>query len=353
MSRISLTGLRKAYGSTLVLEDLDLEIEHGELLVLLGPSGCGKTTTLRMIAGFIDPTAGRIVVGDRDLTHVPSYDRNIGVVFQNYALFPHLTVFENVAFGLRRRKVAENAVRAKVEAALGMVQMGQLAARMPRELSGGQQQRVAIARATVISPDVLLLDEPLSNLDAKLRLSIRQEIRRLQRALGITTIFVTHDQEEAMSIADRIVVMQSGRVQQVGAPDQVYAAPANRFVAEFIGGANFIEGVVAADGLFRSLSGLELATGLIDAACRSVVIRPEAASLSRGETPSGDNVFPAEVRVRTYLGAGALFDVRLQSGDTMSVFVGSGGAPDEMEALRTVREVFVRIPPYAVRGILT
>ena len=217
------------------LEGFSLDVEQGELLSLLGPSGCGKTTTLRSVAGFIRPDAGRILINGRDYTHLPPNRRDIGLVFQSYALFPHLTVFNNVAFGLRMRRTRKAEVRRRVANALEMVGLDAFAKRRPAQLSGGQQQRVALARATVIEPQVLLLDEPLSNLDAKLRVDMRQEIRRLQQQLGITTLYVTHDQVEAMSISDRVVVMNQGQIEQIGTPESIFAAPETVFVADFMG----------------------------------------------------------------------------------------------------------------------
>jgi ABC-type Fe3+/spermidine/putrescine transport system ATPase subunit len=245
VTAVRLENLTKLYGETAAVDGVSLEVGEGEFLVLLGPSGCGKTTTLRLVAGFVEATRGAIRLGGRDVTRVPPHRRNIGLVFQNYALFPHLSVFENVAFGLRRRRVAEPEVAVRVRRALGLVRLEGFETRLPRELSGGQQQRVAIARAVAIEPDVLLLDEPLSNLDAKLRLEVRSELRRLQKTLTITTIMVTHDQDEAMAVADRLAVMDGGRIQQVGAPAEVYRSPANRFVASFIGRGNFMEAVSA------------------------------------------------------------------------------------------------------------
>ena len=217
------------------LERFNLGVEQGELLSLLGPSGCGKTTTLRSVAGFIQPDAGRIVIDGRDYTRLPPNQRDIGLVFQSYALFPHLTVFDNVAFGLRMRRISRDKIRSRVANALEMVGLEAYAKRRPAQLSGGQQQRVALARATVIEPQVLLLDEPLSNLDARLRVDMRQEIRRTQQQLGITTLYVTHDQVEAMSISDRVVVMNQGEIEQIGAPENIFAAPETPFVADFMG----------------------------------------------------------------------------------------------------------------------
>src|SRR5437868_6767124 len=258
MARLQLTGLTKMYGDFRAVAGVDLDIAQGELVVLLGPSGCGKTTTLRMIAGFITPTAGEIRLGGSDITRQPPWKRSTGLVFQSYALFPHLSVADNVAFGLRMRKLAQLEIAAKLTQVLRLVRLEGLANRLPRELSGGQQQRVALARALVIEPDVLLLDEPLSNLDAKLRAEVRVEIRELQRKLGLTTIMVTHDQEEAMTMADRLVVMSHGKVQQIGSQRDLYEHPVNTFVAGFVGRTNFLRGRVESPGLFRSESGLPI-----------------------------------------------------------------------------------------------
>ncbi len=244
MARLQLTGLTKMYGDFRAVSDVNLDIGQGELMVLLGPSGCGKTTTLRMIAGFVAPTAGEIRLGGNDITRQPPWKRNTGLVFQSYALFPHLSVADNVAFGLRMRKLSPSEIAAKLTEALRLVRLEGLAERLPRELSGGQQQRVALARALVIEPDILLLDEPLSNLDAKLRHEVRVEIRELQKKLGLTTVMVTHDQEEALTMADRLVVMSNGRVQQVGSQRDLYENPANTFVAGFVGRTNFLRGRV-------------------------------------------------------------------------------------------------------------
>ena len=226
------------------LKQFSLEVEQGELVSLLGPSGCGKTTTLRSVAGFIQPEAGQIVINGRDYTRLPPNQRDIGLVFQSYALFPHLTVFYNVAFGLRMRRIQKKEVYSRVSNALEMVGLQAFADRRPAQLSGGQQQRVALARATVIEPQVLLLDEPLSNLDAGLRVDMRQEIRRLQQQLGITTLYVTHDQVEAMSISDRVVVMNRGAIEQTGTPESIFAAPETAFVADFMGFDNHFQAEV-------------------------------------------------------------------------------------------------------------
>lgn len=248
---LCLEGINKRYGLIEVISNLNLEVRKGELIALLGPSGCGKTTTLRMIAGLISPTAGKIAVGGRDVTHIAPHGRDMGLVFQSYALFPHMTVARNVAFGLEMRGLSRAEIGTKVTRALGMVQLEHLAGRKPRELSGGQQQRVALARALVIEPSILLLDEPLSNLDAKLRDEMRTQIRDIQQQLGITTVFVTHDQVEALSMCDRIVVMKGGLIEQVGTPYEIYEHPATPFVASFVGRTNRIKGIRSTDGGIR------------------------------------------------------------------------------------------------------
>ncbi len=237
---VRLDRLRRTYGDFVAVDDATLSIARGELVCLLGPSGCGKTTTLKMVAGFVEPTSGRIEIAGTEVTHLPPQKRDTGMVFQNYALFPHLTVAENIGFGPRNVGMRRADIDRRVAELLELVQMSALARRLPSELSGGQQQRVALARALALRPAVLLLDEPLSNLDAKLRVQMREEIRGLVSELRITTIFVTHDQEEALAIADRMVVMNQGRIEQIGRPIDVYEAPQTRFVAEFIGTCNLL-----------------------------------------------------------------------------------------------------------------
>ena len=241
---VQLDRIVKRFGSFTAVHETSLEIPEGSFVTLLGPSGCGKTTTLRMIAGLLDPTEGEIQIKGNRVNEVPIHKRNLGLVFQNYALFPHRTVAQNVAFGLKYRDVARDEVERRVGEALALVQLPDLGHRYPRELSGGQQQRIALARAIVIEPDVLLLDEPLSALDANLREDMRVELKNIQHRLGITTIFVTHDQSEALAMSDEIVVMSDGRVEQVGPPEQVYTAPASEFVARFLGASNILEGRV-------------------------------------------------------------------------------------------------------------
>jgi len=323
MSSVNLQSLSKSYGEHAAVRDFSLEIADGEFLVLLGPSGCGKTTTLRMIAGFIEPTAGRIAFGTRDVTDLPPYRRNTGLVFQGYALFPHLTVFENVAFGLRMRKLDKASIERRAREALRLVRLEELAARMPRQLSGGQQQRVALARALVIEPEILLLDEPLSNLDAKLREEVRLEIRQLQRRLGLTTVMVTHDQEEALSVADRLVVMNDGEIQQIGTQRELYNAPRNRFVANFIGRTNLFSGTTAQPGRFRTESGLEIALPANAGDQRVIAVRPERIHLDAAGLA---NRFPGTVEFASYLGATTDYVIRLASGDLVAVEMHNTGA---------------------------
>ena len=238
MSAISLTGLTKSYADQKAVAELDLMIKAGELMVFVGPSGCGKTTTLRMIAGFVPPTSGTIRIGERDVTRLPPRQRNIGMVFQDYALFPSMNVRQNIAFGLEEHRVTKTEISRRVDEMLDLIRMRPLADRLPRELSGGQQQRVALARALAYRPSVLLMDEPLGALDQKLREDMQREIVNVQKQLGITTIFVTHDQQEAMALADRILVMNAGRVEQLGTPRALYDTPASLFTASFIGRSN-------------------------------------------------------------------------------------------------------------------
>ena len=288
---LELHGLRKTYGESVAVDGISLALGKGEMVALLGPSGCGKTTTLRMVAGFVEPSAGRILLDGVDITRVPANRRDTGMVFQSYALFPHMTVRRNVEFGLRCRQVPDDEVRRRAGEALDLVGLGALEARYPRQLSGGQQQRVALARVLVLKPKLLLFDEPLSNLDAKLRVQMRQEIRSLQQGIGITSLFVTHDQDEATAIADRIAVMNQGRLEQAGPPAEIYNNPATRFVADFIGTSNLIEGRVTAagDGLLRfeadAGGGFE-AIGTASAGARGALcIRPEKIDIVAAASP--------------------------------------------------------------------
>jgi putative spermidine/putrescine transport system ATP-binding protein/spermidine/putrescine transport system ATP-binding protein len=243
---VALRNVIKRYGNFTAVEPMDLNVEPGAFVTLLGPSGCGKTTTLRMVAGLAAPSGGDILIKGARVNEVPIHKRNLGIVFQNYALFPHKTIFDNVAFGLKYRKVAKAQIAERVARALELVQLPQMADRFPNQLSGGQQQRIALARAIVVEPDVLLLDEPLSALDANLREDMRVELKKIQHQLGITTIFVTHDQSEALAMSDKIVVMNKGRIEQEGSPEDVYTRPRSEFVARFLGNSNLLDGRVAA-----------------------------------------------------------------------------------------------------------
>jgi iron(III) transport system ATP-binding protein len=299
------------YGSVPILDDVSLAVQRGEFFAFLGPSGSGKTTLLRLIAGFGTPGAGRILIGGRDVGRLPPWSRQVGMVFQSYALWPHMTVAENVAFGLERRRRPRAEIARRVSEALALVGLTALAGRRPAQLSGGQQQRVALARTLVIEPEVLLLDEPLSNLDAKLRLEMRAELRRLQRKLGLTAIYVTHDQEEANAVADRIAVLHEGRTQQVGTPVELYDQPANRFVATFLGTANLMEGHIVPDGSFVAALGTLVGVGgPPGAACISV--RPQDIDIELPE--SG---LAAIVEEHEFLGAVSRY--RLRMGDQQIV----------------------------------
>ncbi|MEN6417312.1 MAG: ABC transporter ATP-binding protein [Clostridiaceae bacterium] len=307
----------KRYGSFTALDGVSLDIREGEFFTLLGPSGCGKTTLLRMIAGFNSIEGGDFYFGKKRINDKPAHKRDIGMVFQNYAIFPHLSVEENVAYGLKARSVPREEIKKRVADALELVQISHLATRKPNELSGGQQQRVALARAFVIEPSVLLMDEPLSNLDAKLRVQMRTVIKKLQRRLGITTIYVTHDQEEALAISDRIAVMKEGKIMQIGTPSEIYAKPASPFVAGFIGVSNFIECEVsgkASDALIRFKDGLELRMRLSReyAGKATLSARPEQLSFAK-DGMSGKTLFS------TFLGDFIEYEVQLDDGQNLIV----------------------------------
>ncbi|MDR7554210.1 MAG: ABC transporter ATP-binding protein [Armatimonadota bacterium] len=308
---LRLERVTKRLGTTLAVDDVSLEVPEGSFTTLLGPSGCGKTTTLRIVAGFYRPDAGEVYLRGARITDVPAHRRQMAMVFQEYALFPHMTVAENVGYGLRMRRVSPGELTRRVTAALDLVGLAGLASKFPLQLSGGQQQRVALARALVVEPEVLLLDEPLSNLDAKLRVRVRTEIRALQQALGKTTIYVTHDQEEALSISDRIAVMHQGRIVQLGTPREIYYRPRDRFVADFVGLANFVTVEVVAPGRVR-LDDQEFAVpGATGVGRATLVVRPETITLFPQPPGAGAEavrpVLRGRVRTAAFLGAVARY----------------------------------------------
>ena len=315
MTFIDISGLKKSFGPTTVVHDFELSVDRGEFISFLGPSGCGKTTILRMIAGFETATAGSITIAGKEVTHLPPAKRNVGMVFQSYALFPNMTVAQNIAFGMRVADKSADEIKARVAEMLQLIKLPHLADRYPYQLSGGQQQRVALARAIAVKPQVLLLDEPLSALDAKIRVSLREEIRTLQKDLGITTIFVTHDQEEALSMSDRIVVLNEGRAEQVGTPFEVYNWPRTRFVASFVGTLNLLTaevvdpatGALTLDG--RPVDAAGPVAGKRAGDTVTVALRPEAVSL---EAPSPErNGVAGVIDDVSFLGAVVRIRIRL------------------------------------------
>jgi len=323
---------QKPGGGVTALDGISLEVKDGELVTLLGPSGCGKTTALRIIAGFESPSAGRVLIDGQDVSRLPPHQRNTAMVFQSYAIFPHLSVAGNVAFGLEMRGISRGDITARVQKILDLVGLAGLEHRSPEQLSGGQQQRVALARAIITEPRLLLFDEPLSNLDAKLREQMRGEVRKLQRRLAVTSIYVTHDQAEAMALSDRIVVMEAGRVQQDGAPLTIYARPANRFVADFIGRVNFLEGVVAAVGSDRIR--IDVRGRLLDVPVQradvrvgeaaSLVVRPETMRLSPASA-GGAGTFSGTIRRAVYLGSTVEYEIDWDGSTLLAI----GGSPLE------------------------
>ena len=311
---VRLEHVTKSFDGTLAVDDLSLEIEQGKFFALLGPSGCGKTTTLRMIGGFEEPTAGTITLGGRDVTGLPPYRRDVNTVFQSYALFPHLSVFENVAFGLRRKGIRREQVRGRVGEMLKLIGLGDLGARKPRQLSGGQQQRIALARALVNNPRVLLLDEPLGALDLKLRKQMQLELKRIQNEVGVTFVHVTHDQEEAMTMADTIAVMSRGKVEQLGSPGELYERPQTAFVAGFLGVSNLLHGTAAGDGVVRLDGGGEVRVPPAALDGRSgrvaVGVRPEKIRLGDSEP----NRLAGRVVETAYVGVSTQYVVETGAG---------------------------------------
>ena len=347
MASLGIEKLTKRFGTSLAVDDLDLSVREGELVALLGPSGCGKTTTLRMVAGFLPPTSGRVLFDNEDVTSLPAYKRSTGMVFQSYALFPHMTAAQNVGFGLEMRNLGGAERDAKVEEALKLVRLSHLAGRLPKELSGGQQQRVALARALVINPKLFLLDEPLSNLDAKLRSEVRIEIRALQQRLGLTTLLVTHDREEALTMADRLVVMDGGRVRQIGTPRELYDEPQDAFVADFVGRCNILSGRRESESRFRTAGGLLLT---VDTAANesnnanAFALRPERISIS----PGANGETQGRVEAVTYLGAQTEYHVRI--GNELFVVVRpTPGASEPLAALKPQDPVSLQWEPKAPR----
>jgi len=351
VASVELKGLGKRYGDAVAVDNVSLLIEHGQLVCLLGPSGCGKTTTLRLIAGFIEPSAGEIVVGGKTLSSTqrttPPEGRNMSMIFQSYALWPHMTVAENVAYGLRIRKMDKATIASKLQAILSTTRLEALAERYPGELSGGQQQRVSLARALVVEPETLLLDEPLSNLDANLREEMRFEIRRLHDQYRYTTVYVTHDQSEAMTTADQIAVMNLGRIEQLGTPKEIYDAPRSVFVARFIGGSNILSGT-AVDATHVAIAGRTLETTgrtLTKGESVPVSIRQHEIELSAAE-PSSANRLHAVVGRQVFLGAARDYTVALD--DKTEIRVTAPPAQD----IAPGQQVWLRLPAERCRALM-
>ena len=338
MGEVMIAGLSKAYGSVPVLNSVDLHIRNGEFFTLLGPSGCGKTTLLRSIAGFLSPDAGTIAYDGVRIDQLPAHRRDIGMVFQDYAVFPHLSVHDNIAFGLHARRLSSAEIAPRVAEAVRLVRLDGMERRMPAALSGGQQQRVGIARALAIRPRLLLMDEPLSNLDAKLRVEMREDIRDIQRALGLTTIYVTHDQEEALAISDRICVMNKGRIEQIGTPLEIYRRPARRFAAGFVGSMNFLAAVVDGDVMQFAERSWRLdraaSPGPIE-----IAIRPEAILVDEPTDDSGITIH-GSVRKTTFLGRETHCTIETSVGEIVAQF------PEARPELLSdeARTITVRLP---------
>ncbi|OGP88830.1 MAG: spermidine/putrescine ABC transporter ATP-binding protein [Deltaproteobacteria bacterium RBG_16_48_10] len=355
---IKLEGLVKKFGTLEAVSHVSLDIQDGELFTLLGPSGCGKTTILRLIGGFHKPDHGEIYFGDRAVSSLPPYERNIGMVFQNYALWPHMTIANNIAYGLKLKKFSGSEIGDKISRALKLVNLTGLENRYPGQLSGGQQQRVALARALVLNPDVLLLDEPLSNLDAKIRIQVRAEIRKLQKDLGITTIYVTHDQEEALTLSDRIAVINVGKLQQIGSPRDLYERPENPFVADFIGINNLIPGEVQEINAAEKWMKAQTKVGTLVCAHREwfkkgdrciISVRPETASIGKSEEgPKGYNLVPGNVSFASYIGNAIRYDVEINSGFLFKVDIQN---PWEYQPYSIGEKVYIHFPIKTTLGI--
>jgi putative spermidine/putrescine transport system ATP-binding protein len=342
MKFLELTDIQKRFGTTIAVESFNLAADQGEFVSFLGPSGCGKTTTLRMIAGFEQPTAGTIVINGQDVTYTQPNKRNVGMVFQSYALFPNMTVADNIGFGLRVRKRSKDQIRKRVGELLDLINLPDKGNRYPYQLSGGQQQRVALARALAFEPQILLLDEPLSALDAKIRVALRHEIRSIQRQLGITTVYVTHDQEEALSLSDRVVVMSEGRMEQVGTPFEIYNFPSTAFVASFVGTLNVLPGVVTDTGRGElTIAGqlVRIARGFEGNVGRevSVALRPEMVVLGAGG--DGQNRLTGKVTDVSFLGS--IVRIRVGLGDGAA---GALGANDPVVVLDVFNEPTLKLP---------
>ncbi len=341
MSQVEVIGANKRYGTVAALDDVSLKFVDGEFFGLLGPSGSGKTTLLRSIAGFIELDSGQVLLDGEDIGPIPVHKRDIGMVFQNYALFPHMTVFDNVAFGLSVRKMPAGEIKQRVDEILGLVRLAGLQERKPKQLSGGQQQRVALARALVTRPKVLLLDEPLGALDKHLREEMQVELRRIQREVGITTIFVTHDQEEAMTLSDRIAIMSQGKIEQLGAPLEVYEHPTNRFAAGFLGVANFLEGRVAAVSGHEAQIDLKLggqaiapAGGYRSGDAALLAVRPEKISVASGQGETSVNCLTGTVVSAIFSGSSTTY--RVQVGDQIIAVFQQNSTPRRFQADDTV-----------------
>ena len=346
---VELRNVTKRFGAYEALKDASFEIRAGEFMTFLGPSGCGKTTCLRLISGFDSPTTGQIFLDGKDVTFEPPYRRDVNQVFQNYALFPHLTIYENIAFGLRMKKIPPAQIRERVDRVVKMTSLEDFTTRKPAQLSGGQRQRVALARAIVCEPKVLLLDEPLSALDAKLRTQMRVELKQLQKKLGITFIFVTHDQEEALTMSDRVAVLNAGRVEQIGTVNEIYYKPATRFVASFIGESNIVEAeILRSEGEFlhcRLEGGLELDVRSPKPPAHSQILlslRPEKIRLTR-ENPGGRNSFPGTIEMEIFKGAVDDLTISVQGGLQLGAVLTNDGQAES--DLHEGERVFARIQP--------